>query len=168
MKRISILFIIIAFFAQLSTIDAQGRPSKAEREKWFKEMREYKHCFLTKELELTEDQQKEFFPLYDAMEDECHKINRDTRRLQRSIMKKEASEVTDIEYEKAAEALYELKGKEAIIELNYLDKFKSVLTKKQLFLLKSAEDKFSRHLMKEHSKHSKKGKKDNDVKSDKD
>ena len=36
MKRISILFIIIAFFAQLSTIDAQGRPSKAEREKWLK------------------------------------------------------------------------------------------------------------------------------------
>lgn len=162
MKRISILFLIIAFFSHLSYIDAQNRPSKADREKWFKEMREYKHNFLAKELDLTQEQQDEFFPLYDAMEDECHKINRDTRKMQRAIMDKDADQVTDVEYEKAAEALYELKGKEALVELNYLEKFKNVLTKRQLFMLKSAEDKFTRHLMKQHSKHAKKEKKDED------
>ncbi len=162
MKRFSIILLIVTLFAQASVICAQGKPSKADKEKWFKEMREYKHNFLIKELELTPEQQKEFFPLYDAMEDECFKINRETRKMQRQIMKKNASEVTDIEYEKATEALYELKIKEANIEYSYLKKFDAVLSKRQLFILKHVEDKYTRHLMKKHSKHSNKNKKGKD------
>lgn len=158
MKRFSIILLIVTLFAQASVIGAQGKPSKADKDKWFKEMREYKHNFLVKELDLTPEQQKEFFPLYDAMEDECFKVNRETRKMQRQIMKKDASEVTDIEYEKATEALFELKLKEANIEYSYLKKFGTVLSKRQLFILKHVEDKFTRHLMKEHSKHSKKKK----------
>lgn len=163
MKRLSILFLIISLFAQLSTIDAQKKQSKEERQQWFKEMREYKHNFLIKELDLDKEQQEAFFPIYDAMEDETFKLHHGTRKLQRELSKKEA-DVTDIEYEKAAEALFELKYKEAQIELKYFEQFKSVLTKKQLFLLKKAEDKYTRHLMKQHDKQkknrSKKEKKD--------
>lgn len=163
MKRLSILFLIISLFAQLSTIDAQKKQSKEERQQWFKEMREYKHNFLIKELDLDKEQHEAFFPIYDAMEDETFKLHHGTRKLQRELSKKEA-DVTDIEYEKAAEALFELKYKEAQIELKYFEQFKSVLTKKQLFLLKKAEDKYTRHLMKQHDKQkknrSKKEKKD--------
>lgn len=161
MKRLSILFIIIAIFAQLSIIDAQKKPSKEERQRWFKEMREYKHNFLIKELDLTKEQQQAFFKVYDEMEDECHKINGETRKMQRDLIKKGKNDnITDVEYEKAAEALFELKGKEAQIEMKYFEQFKDILSKKQLFLLKAAEDKFTRHLMKQHSKHAGKGKKD--------
>lgn len=159
MKKISIIFLIATIFAQLSTIEAQKKPSKEERQQWFKEMREYKHNFLIKELALEEDQQEAFFKVYDAMEDETFKLHHGTRKLQRELSKKDA-DVTDIEYEKAAEALFELKYKEAQIELKYFEQFKNVLTKKQLFLLKKAEDKYTRHLMRQHDKHKKeKGKK---------
>ncbi|MBQ7041335.1 MAG: hypothetical protein IJN66_01315 [Muribaculaceae bacterium] len=154
MKRLSILFIIISLFAQLSTVDAQKKQSKEERQQWFKEMREYKHNFLIKELALDKEQQETFFPIYDAMEDETFKLHHGTRKLQRELSKKDA-DVTDIEYEKAAEALFELKYKEAQIELKYFEQFKNVLTKKQLFLLKKAEDKYTRHLMRQHDKHKK-------------
>mgnify|MGYP003564893582 FL=1 len=163
MKRLSILLLIISLFAQLSTIDAQQKRSKEERQQWFKEMREYKHNFLIKELDLDKEQQEAFFPIYDAMEDETFKLHHGARKLQRDLSKKDA-DVTDIEYEKAAEALFELKYKEAQIELKYFEQFKNVLTKKQLFLLKKAEDKYTRHLMRQHDKQkrnkSKKDKKD--------
>lgn len=163
MKKISIIFLIVTIFAQLSTIEAQKKPSKEERQRWFKEMREYKHNFLIKELDLEEQQQDAFFKVYDAMEDETFKLHHGTRKLQRELNKKETN-ATDIEYEKAAEALFELKYKEAQIELKYFEQFKNVLTKKQLFLLKQAEDKYTRHLMRQHDKHrkNKKDKKDND------
>lgn len=158
MKRLSILIISLAFFTMFSMADDKRRPSKEDRERWFKEMREYKHNFITKELDLTKQQQEEFFPVYDAMEDECHKVHYETRKMQREIKKKKESEVTDIEYEKAAEALFEIKAKESAIEMKYFNLFKEILTKKQLFLFKDVEDKFTRHLMRQHNKHSKKDK----------
>jgi Spy/CpxP family protein refolding chaperone len=154
MKRLSILLLIVSLFAQFSTIDAQKKRSKEERQQWFNEMRQYKHNFLIKELELNEKQQKAFFPIYDAMEEETYKLHHGTRKLQRELSKKDA-DVTDIEYEKAAEALFELKYKEAQIELKYFEQSKNVLTKKQLFLLKKAEDKYTRHLMRQHDKQKK-------------
>ena len=63
-----------------------------------------------------------------------------------------SSEVSDLEYEKAAEAMIEVKGKEASVEEQYFAKFKTVLSPKQLFKLKQAERKFTRELMRQHSK----------------
>ena len=154
MKRISILILLIASIAQFAIADSD----KGEREQWFKEMREFKHKFLAKELGLTDQQQEAFFPIYDAMDSECQKFHRETRKLQRDIKKKKDNEVTDLEYEKAAEALFELKGRENKIEQKYYPQLKAVITPRQLFLLKGAEDKFMRHLMNHRQKHSKKNK----------
>ncbi|MBQ1932825.1 MAG: hypothetical protein II360_04930, partial [Muribaculaceae bacterium] len=98
MKRISILILLIASIAQFAIADSD----KGEREQWFKEMREFKHKFLAKELGLTDQQLEAFFPIYDAMDSECQKLHRETRKLQRDIKKKKDNEVTDLEYEKAA------------------------------------------------------------------
>lgn len=150
MKRCYILLLIIALMSNLSSISAQCKSNKQDRQKWFKEMREYKHSFLAKELGLNEDQQSEFFPVYDAMETELHKNGKEVRQLERKLKKSE--DVSDIEYEKAAEAMFELKGKEHAIEMSYFEKFKNILTKKQLFLLKGAERKFTQSIMKHHNK----------------
>ena len=154
MKRISILILLIASIAQFAIANSD----KGEREQWFKEMREFKHKFLAKELGLTDQQQEAFFPIYDAMDSECQKLHRETRKLQRDIKKKKDNEVTDLEYEKAAEALFELKGRENKIEQKYYPQLKAIITPRQLFLLKGAEDKFMRHLMNHRQKHSKKNK----------
>ncbi len=167
MKKVSILLLILAFFAPLATIDAQQRGSKEDRERWFKEMREYKHNFLIKKLDLTPEQQPEFFAIYDAMESETHKIHHETRKLQREL-KKKGDAANDIEYEKAAEALFELKSKQGEIELKYFDQFKKVLSKKQLFMLKDVEDKFTRHIMKQQNRHKASKEKQNRKKENKD
>lgn len=131
----------------------QVEKKKADRKEWFAKMREHKHDFIEDELDLTDEQEIKFFPIYDAMEDELYKVQRDTRMLEKQIADKKAS---DVEYDAATKAIIELKKKEADIELKYFDKFKTVLSSKQIFELKRAEKKFTRKIMKAHNKKSKK------------
>lgn len=136
----------------LAAAPAQAQEKqRIDRKEWFEELRRYKHDFLSEQLKLTKEQQEKFFPMYDEMENSIEKVNREARGMEHKIMKAKGN-VSDLEYEKAAEAMYEAKGKEAAIERQYFTKFKTVLTPRQLFGLKCAERMFMHKLMKEHSK----------------
>lgn len=163
MKKI--LFSVISLFLAVGAVsamstDCQGDvcPPAAQtpddgpgdRKQWFKEVREFKHNFLAKELNLTKEQQKAFFPLYDAMEDETWKINRETRELESKVAS--SAKATDLEYDKATDAIYEQKEKEGAVERAYMQKFRQVLSREQLFKLKSAERRFARKLMQHHNR----------------
>lgn len=148
MRSITLFTLIASLLLQCTAAMAQ-RPDNDEREKWFKEMRDYKHSFLAKELDLSRDQQRKFFPLYDDMEDETFRLMNETRQLEEKVTR-DGDNVSDIEYEKAAEALFEQKSKEGEIEKAYMKKFQPILTKKQLFMLKGTERKFTRDIMKHH------------------
>lgn len=151
MKRKNILLLLIAAIIFAMPGYATDNKKNIDRKEWFKELRQYKHSFLTKELDLTKEQEAKFFPMYDEMDDAMFKVNREARAMEKKITKS-SEKVSDLEYEKAAEAMYEVKGKEAAIEKQYFTKFKTVLTPKQLFEFKQAERRFTDKLMKEHSK----------------
>lgn len=151
MKRILFIILALAVVAPFNTIVAQGK--KKDRKEWFAKMREHKHDFIEDALDLTDEQEDKFFPIYDAMEDELHKVQRETRKLEKQVADKNA---TDVEYDAASKAIIELKKKEADIELKYFDKFKTVLSSKQIFQLKRAEKKFTRKIMNAHNKKRKK------------
>lgn len=147
-KNVIILIILAALSAGYAM--AQGN-NKAEREAWMKEMTQYKHEFFVKELKLTTEQQKAFFPLYDAMEADTRRLVDEVRRMEKSVRDK-GNNASDTELEKVAEALFELKGRENVLEMRYFEKFKAVLSPKQLFYIKQAERKFNRLILKEHRK----------------
>lgn len=105
--------------------------------------------FIAGQLDLSADQKQKFVEIYNSMQAELDKLREDTKSLRMSIEDKNA---TDLEYEKAAEALFEFKQKEGTIELKYFDQFKNVLTPKQLFQLKTAEMKWMKELMKHRKK----------------
>ncbi len=144
MRRLTIFFMFMTFITAISH-------AADNRDKWFNELRQYKHEFLTKELNLTKEQQSKFFPLYSEMSKKIMKLNDDTRALENKIDKNKGT-VSDAEYEKGAQAMLELKAKEAKIETEYYQKFKKILTPKQMYLLPKAEKKFTRQLMKHHDK----------------
>lgn len=146
-KLVLIALIIAAAFTAAPDAAAQG---KVSREKWMTEMRQYKRAYLAKELDLTKEQQNKFFPLYEAMEDECARLDEDTRQMERRVA--EAPDASDLEYEKAAETIYETKVKQAEIEKTYSEKFKEVLSARQLFHLKEADRKFARDMMRQHNR----------------
>ncbi len=85
------------------------------------------------------------------MDKSIHQLNRQTRALEKKIDRSKEP-ISDLEYEKAAEALYELKGKEAETEMAYFNKFKTILTPRQMYELKKAERKFTQELMMQHSR----------------
>lgn len=141
MNRIYLIILFIATVA--SSALAQPRPTPENRERWKSELRNYKHDFMARELDLSRDQQSKFFPLYDQMEDSIEQINTDTRELEKHI----GDDASDIQTEAAARALFEQKSREGQLELEYFDSFKTILTPRQLLKLKSAERQFMRRLM---------------------
>lgn len=141
-----LLFLLFIPALLCNVQSAAQQPSKAQTDRWFNEMRAYKTEFIAKSLELTPEQKEKFVPVYNAMNAELDKIARETRALERSVAKN--NHPTDLEYEKATEALFELRSREGDIDRKYYPQLREILTKKQLFKLKSAERRFGRHLMK--------------------
>ena len=152
MKKTIFLLTLFSLLVPFVNISAQtvDTDSIDRRETFMKEFRDYKHRFLTKELSLTRDQRDKFFPLYDQMEDETTTLNNETRQLERRIADSN-EKITDLEYEKATEALFDLKIKEGEIEKSYLDRFAEILKPEQLFKLKGAERSFTNDLL-QHSR----------------
>ncbi len=149
-KLVLSLIIILSAITLPSLSQAQNhRPDGREREVWLKEMQQYKNDFIAKKLTLTDEQKAKFIPLYNSMEEDIRKAQEEAEQLYRQTYKK-GEKATDLEYEKAAEAVYELKGRENNIEMKYFSDFKEILSPKQLFQLKNAERDFTRQLMKQH------------------
>ncbi len=115
-----------------------------------KEVRNYKYEFFTKELELTKEQQSAFFPLYEEMEKELFNANKEAKDIEKKIAGDTSA--NDTEYEAAALAITKVSQKEGEIEMKYFEKFEKILNKKQLFLLKRAESKFTQQMLNHHRK----------------
>lgn len=143
MKKL-LLTLVIA----VTALAAAAQFSPAERQRWLGEMRNLKHDFIAKELSLTKDQEREFFPLYDKMEDEIAALNAQTREDEARVAADR--DATDLEMENTARTVFEQKRAEGQIEMTYFEKYKTILTPKQLLQLKNAERKFTQQLVNRH------------------
>ena len=142
------LTILLLLFVMAGTAVAQAPLSSTDRERWLDEIRNLKHDYLAKELNLTREQQNEFFPLYDAMQDEIEQLNTRTRELEAAISSDESA--SDLLVENAARTVFEQRRAEGQIEMTYFDKFRDILNPRQLLQLKDAERKFTRQLVNQH------------------
>ncbi|MDE6081670.1 MAG: hypothetical protein K2F70_05325, partial [Muribaculaceae bacterium] len=57
--------VILAIMALIIPAVVNAAPQNDERKQFFKEIREFKHKFLARELNLTKEQEQKFFPIYD-------------------------------------------------------------------------------------------------------
>ena len=78
-------------------------------------------------------------------------VNKEARELERKISAS-TTPVSDTEYEAAATAMAKVRQEEGEIEMEYFAKFEKILTKKQLFLLKRAENKFTQSILSHHKR----------------
>ncbi len=145
-RFISAFTLLVAVLLSAVPSAAQSALSNTDRQRWLSELRTYKHEFLTRELDLTREQQRDFLPLYDRMEDDIEELNASTRELESKI----TDESSDLELENTARTVFELKRAEGQIEMTYFDKFRSILKPRQLFKLKSAERVFTQQLVNQH------------------
>lgn len=147
MKKIVSFFVLLCTFVAFSTT-AQDKSS--QRRQWMNEMKKAKVEFMIQELDITSEQKEKFVELYNAFENELHKLRHDTRALEKSVSSKK--EASDLELTKVSEAMFEFKSKEGEITNRYYDKFKQILTPRQLFEFQKAEAKWMKQLMKHRKK----------------
>lgn len=153
-KFLSIAIFSVLILCSNIVAHAQKNDTNSQQDnKWIAEVKNYKHSFLIKETEMTEAQQKEFLPLYIEMEEKIYATNKEARALEQEISRSQ-EEANDEKYALVAASLSQVKEQEAKIENHYFEHFSKILSKKQMFLLKRAENRFSIEML-NHNKRSK-------------
>ncbi len=131
-------------FAHVSSAVAQDNKrdeKQIRKEKWEK-FRQDKQDFFARTMELTDEQARQFFPLYEEMEKKCFEAVREVRRETREIMNGE--NIPDEKYKAAADRAAALDTRKAEIELEYYAKFCQILTPRQQFLYHRCEHEFQK------------------------
>lgn len=150
MKYLKILLLAVIMMPLSAMADKPkekpGKGKHRERTEWFRKMKEVKHNYLAKELDLTDKQKNEFFKLYDAKESERFAAESKVRKLEKEL-KKKGDAATEADFDTAIAAQYRLNREIADIESKYEKPFRQILTKRQLFKLPRAERGFQHKLM---------------------
>jgi hypothetical protein len=102
--------------------------------------------FITRRLNLTADEAKTFWPVYDAYAAEMKEI-KEGMRLEKRNAKKNFDLMTDKEVDDAMESMLAYKRRELDVTLKYHQEFKRVLPVRKVGQLYRAEQEFTRLLL---------------------
>ncbi len=138
MKKIYTLLLILFAFVN-STFAQENR--KEEIEKFRKE-------YFTRQLNLTADEAKKFWPVYNEMQTEMQKLQKEKRARMRTI-REEFESMTDAELEKAINDELSFRERELNLEKKYHERYKSILSVRKLALYYRAQEGFKRELLKQ-------------------
>ena len=131
------LLLIPLFLLFMSVAIAQPDQSKKEQ------IESAKIAYITKRVNLTPSQAKTFWPLYNEFSDKRKALKQRQRELDQNMGSLTA---TDKEVEAALNQLFELKKERLQLEITYNDKFKTILSSRQILELYKSEKDFLRIL----------------------
>ncbi|MDE6535646.1 MAG: Spy/CpxP family protein refolding chaperone [Muribaculaceae bacterium] len=147
MKQIRIILsLLILAFGVMPAVAQKHGPKNQNRKEWMAKMRELKHDFMAKELQLSDSQKAQFFEVYDKCEDARHNIEHEAREKEKALEKK-GDAATDAELDALIADQFSMEERLGKVDQQYLPQFRKVLTRRQLARLKHAERKFMRKLM---------------------
>ena len=101
-----------------------------------------RNVFIKTEINLTAEEANKFLPLENEFKSKLLEAGQDCRRLTRESQNK--NKMTDAEYRKLIDCYLETRLKEAQIEKEYYDKFKTILTPEKIYKYQQADIKFAR------------------------
>ena len=136
--KIKTLLIAVALVASSLTYAQKGDDRKEDREA-------KKIAYISTSLDLTPEEAKDFWPVYNEMEEERKEIRKQYKDVRPRDKKLE--EMSDEEVEKLLSSMMEMKQKELDLKKKYHEKFKAVLPVKKVAKLYHAEMK-AHHRMK--------------------
>ena len=145
--RLAIMLTLLLASA-VTNVSAQKRQggSQADRQKWEAEMTQYKHNRLTKELGLNDEQSTRFFALYDAMDRERWAVFFNDSRMRKEMKRK--PNPTDKDYIEATNVALSVGASVNRIETKYYKEIGKILTPKQVYQLRLAEQKLNKEFRK--------------------
>ena len=128
--HIALLFIFI-----IGTAQAQERRSKEDR------IKAVKVAFITEELELTPKQSEGFWPLYNEMHQKIRALRKEGRG------KPDIDKMSDAELETWLDNHLKIEEDKIGLQRTYIQKFKAVISIRQVAKLSRAEHRFKRELL---------------------
>lgn len=121
---------------------ANHQHKKFDKESFIKDRAD----FFTKELNLTNEEAKNFIPMLNEFMEKKFEINRDARKARIKIRESKA----DATYKAASDAFLDAKIKEAQLQKEYYLKFEKVLPIQKVFKLSRVETNFMQKVIQEH------------------
>ena len=136
--------ILIVFAISLSAQDGRDRNPKYDREK----LQAARIAFLTNRLDLTPENAKEFWPLFNEYEKKKNALNRDYNKQKRALISEERMRnLSDENANNMLDIYLEQKQAELELEKIYLKKFQKVLPANKVWTLLRFDSEFRRNLM---------------------
>jgi len=147
---ISTIFFLIPAFA----LFAQDKKADEQKRLGLENFREKRVAHFTKEIGLTEEEAKEFWPVFNELEEKKFVINRNMRQEIRKVREaqKAGKNISDAEYDKLTNVITDAKEKEVELEKEYIKKMKKILSPEKVFKYQRAEYRFAREAFPVHNK----------------
>ena len=123
-------------------MNAQKRKENKRTEEDF---RAKKQAYMTQKAELTEEESKNFFPLYFELQDKKKEAN---KKAWEGAGKGKDPQTTEQEYEGIIDEFFNSQHYLIDLEKEYIDKYRKVLTDRKIYMIYWAEIKFNRNMMK--------------------
>jgi len=131
-KIINILSLLL-----LLTITVQAQEGRSREER----VKAIKVAFITEELQLTTDQSAQFWPIYNEFQDKLKALRKSYRN------RVDVDAMSDEELEAWLEGHLKKEEEKAILHRAYVEKFKTVISIRQIVKLSKAERQFKRKLL---------------------
>lgn len=121
-------------------------PLSAQKKKHTKEeFRAKKQAYMTEKAELTEEEAKNFFPLYFELQNKKKETNKATWKKAGKAME---TETTEKEYEEIIDSFLSSQYKTLDLEKEYIKRYRKVLSDKKIYQIYWAEINFNRNMLK--------------------
>ena len=139
MRKVKLMIWLCSLFLTPAALLAQGegKPGKERIEAM-------KIAFITDRLQLTPDEAKGFWPIYNKMETEMKELRKKYRLSEEEEL---PADMTEQEAEKRLNELISFREAQVALIKKYQNEFKKVISSKKILLLYRAEEDFKRELI---------------------
>lgn len=135
-------FLILLVAVSAAFTSFANNPESAEKRK---ELQDFKMKYFIQEADIPADKQQEFTRLYNQYDQNREALFKEMEVRFKAMRGK--NNPTDADYIGTAEAMASFKSREGDLEKNFFQQLRTLLTPKQLYMLKKAEHKFQRKVM---------------------
>lgn len=146
MKKI--ISIVVFCLIGANTVLLAQRNDQQKKED-FEKFKEERVAYITKEMALTEDESKAFWPLSNELQEKKFEVNKPLRELRRKFRqtRTDGKTISEEDYKKMVELSSSVKIKEAQLEEEYLKKFLTVISAEKVHKYQHAEHEFAQKFM---------------------
>lgn len=145
MKNLKLIPLIA--FTLLMTAASFAQPDrKADKKANHEKIEKMKISFITNELDLSIEDSKEFWPIYNEQTEKLRAENKFQRNTAKELQTKYAR-LSDEEFKTKTDAIFDSEAKEAGLKKEYTEKIAGVIGYKKAAKLLSLEQRFKRELL---------------------